>query len=136
MCKATFFECKIYCNLLVSLTPLSSTLCSPSSLPLRPRYIFLFIVNLLTEQNLYRIVKINFVIQLLSVFINLTSICAISSVLVSQSCIQNEYQQFLQNNCYSIFLDIALAFDRVWHEDLIHELKSILPYKQLLKLRN
>jgi hypothetical protein len=34
-----------------------------------------------------------------------------------------------------MFLDIAQAFDRVWHDGLLHKLKSILPkeYYQLSK---
>lgn len=29
---------------------------------------------------------------------------------------------------YTIFLDITQVFDRVWHDCLLHKLKSILPY--------
>ena len=37
--------------------------------------------------------------------------------------------------CSAVFLDMAQAFDRVWHRGLMHKLKSILPetYVQLLK---
>jgi hypothetical protein len=35
--------------------------------------------------------------------------------------------------CSAIFLDVAQAFDRVWHDGLLHKLKSILP-KQCYQL--
>jgi hypothetical protein len=37
--------------------------------------------------------------------------------------------------CSAVFLDVAQAFDRVWHKGLLHKLRSILPdhYYQLLK---
>jgi hypothetical protein len=37
--------------------------------------------------------------------------------------------------CSAVFLDVAQAFDRVWHNGLLHKLRSTLPdyYYQLLK---
>ena len=37
--------------------------------------------------------------------------------------------------CFSIFMDVAQAFDKVWHEGLFHEIEQLLPaeYRQLLK---
>jgi retron-type reverse transcriptase len=37
--------------------------------------------------------------------------------------------------CSAVFLDIAQAFDRVWHNGLLHKLRSTLPddYYRLLK---
>lgn len=37
--------------------------------------------------------------------------------------------------CSAVFLDIAQAFDKVWHKGLLHKLRSILPdhFYQLLK---
>jgi hypothetical protein len=37
--------------------------------------------------------------------------------------------------CSAVFLDIAQAFDRVWHRGLLHNLRSVLPdhFYQLLK---
>lgn len=37
--------------------------------------------------------------------------------------------------CSAMFLDVAQAFDKVWHEGLLHKLKSILPgqYVELLR---
>lgn len=37
--------------------------------------------------------------------------------------------------CCAVFLDVAQAFDRVWHEGLLHKLQSVLPlsYCQLLQ---
>jgi hypothetical protein len=37
--------------------------------------------------------------------------------------------------CPTIFLDVAQAFDRIWHEGLLHKIELLLPtdYSQLLK---
>jgi hypothetical protein len=37
--------------------------------------------------------------------------------------------------CSTIFLDVVQAFDRVWHERLLHKIELLLPtdYSQLLK---
>jgi hypothetical protein len=37
--------------------------------------------------------------------------------------------------CSAVFLDIAQAFDRVWHRGLHHKLRSILPYHFYLLLK-
>ena len=38
--------------------------------------------------------------------------------------------------CSTLFLDVAQAFDRVWHEGLLHKIELLLPsdYRQLLVL--
>jgi len=40
-----------------------------------------------------------------------------------------------KNVCSAVFLDVAQAFDRVWHEGLLHKLRFLLPdqYYQLIK---
>jgi hypothetical protein len=40
-----------------------------------------------------------------------------------------------KNVCSTVFLDVAQAFDKVWHKGLIHKLKSMLPkeYSEILE---
>ena len=51
--------------------------------------------------------------------------------------IETVIEKTLENKdaCSAIFLDVAQAFDRVWHEGLLHKLRSSLPvhFYQLLK---
>jgi retron-type reverse transcriptase len=38
--------------------------------------------------------------------------------------------------CFAVFLDIAQAFDRVWHRGLLHKLRSTLPDHLYLLLKS
>jgi hypothetical protein len=52
-------------------------------------------------------------------------------------CITDINEKMFENKgvCSAVFLDIAVAFDRVWHRGLLHNLRSMLPdnFYQLLK---
>ena len=47
--------------------------------------------------------------------------------------IENELEE--KNVCSAVFLDVAQAFDKVWHEGLIYKLRTILPkrYAEILE---
>jgi len=40
-----------------------------------------------------------------------------------------------KNVCSTIFLEVAQAFDKVWHDGLVHKIEQLLPaeYRKLLK---
>jgi hypothetical protein len=50
---------------------------------------------------------------------------AIDQVLRITDVIEKSFEQ--KQVCSAIFLDIGQSFDRVWHDGLLHKLKSILP---------